>query len=128
VIGVNGVGIFLGNNDTSSHAFARHVDHIVSLVGPAHAAIALDYVFDRAELEAYRASLRGTFPAGLGYELDCDFVAPAQLVGIVQVLLDLGYSRADLESILGGNLLRLARSTWSTQSVAGVKRRPETSS
>lgn len=128
VVGVNGVGIFLGNNDTSDHAFARHIDHIVSLVGAAHAAIALDYVFDRGELEAYRTSLRGTFPPGLGYELECDFVAPRQLVGIVQVLLDWGYSRSDLEAILGGNLLRVARGTWGAQSAGSADRRPQTSS
>lgn len=34
VIGINGIGPFLGNNDNSSETFARHVDYVVQLVGP----------------------------------------------------------------------------------------------
>ena len=112
VVGINGVGIFLGRNDISDEAYARHVDHVVQLVGPAHVAVALDYVFDTAELETYTAQMKATFPPGLGYELGPRFVAPEQLEGIVAVLQRWGYSDADLAALLGGNLLRLARAVW----------------
>ncbi len=112
VVGINGVGIFLGHNDISSATYARHVDHVVQLVGPAHAAIALDYVFDMAELDEYMQKMKHTFPPGLGYELGARFVPPEQLEEIVATLQGWGYGDDDLRAILGGNLLRLARSVW----------------
>jgi len=112
VVGINGVGIFLGKNDISSETYARHVDHVVQLVGPAHVSIALDYVFDMRELEEHLEKMKGTFPPGLGYELGARFVPPEQLEEIVVTLQGWGYSDADLTALLGGNLLRLAKQVW----------------
>lgn len=112
VVGVNGVGIFLGRNDTSSAAMVRHIEHLLALVGPRHVAIGLDYVFDLAEVERYMQTMRHTFPAGMGYELGARFMAPEQLVEVVQLLLDRGCSTDDLRAVLGGNLMRLAREVW----------------
>jgi membrane dipeptidase len=112
VVGINGVGIFLGRNDIASETYARHVDHVVQLVGPTHVAVALDYVFDLNELEEQVQKMRATFPPGLGYELGARFVAPEQLEQIVGVLQGWGYRDEDLAALLGGNLLRLARTVW----------------
>ena len=112
VVGINGVGIFLGKNDVTSEAYARHVDHVVQLVGPAHASIALDYVFDPGELEDYMRTMRHTFPPGLGYELGARFVPPEQIEEIVATLQSWGYTDDNLRAILGGNLMRLAGSVW----------------
>jgi membrane dipeptidase len=112
LVGINGVGIFLGKNDVSSEAYARHVDHVVQLVGPQHVSIALDYVFDTAELTAYVEAMKSTFPSGMGYELDAQFVQPEQLEEIVSVLQGWGYRDEDLRAVLGGNLIRLAREVW----------------
>ena len=112
VVGINGVGIFLGRNDISSQTYARHVDHVVQLVGPHHVSLALDYVFDTHELEEYTRSMQATFPPGLGYELGARFVAPEQLEEIVQTLQGWGYRDEDLKAVPGGNLLRLARTVW----------------
>ena len=112
VVGINGVGIFLGKNDISSETYARHVDHVVQLVGPAHVSIALDYVFDMSELEEHLEKMKGTFPPGLGYEMGARFVPPEQLEEIVVTLQGWGYSDADLTALLGGNLFRLAKQVW----------------
>jgi membrane dipeptidase len=112
VVGINGVGIFLGKNDISSETYARHVDHVVQLVGPAHVSIALDYVFDTRELEEHLEKMKGTFPPGLGYEMKARFVPPEQLEEIVVTLQGWGYLDADLTALLGGNLLRLAKQVW----------------
>jgi membrane dipeptidase len=112
VVGINGVGIFLGKNDISSETYARHVDHVVQLVGSAHVSIALDYVFDLSELEEHVEKMKGTFPPGLGYELGARFVPPEQLEEIVVTLQGWGYSDTDLTALLGGNLLRLAKQVW----------------
>ena len=118
VVGINGVGIFLGHNDISSATYARHVDHVVQLVGPAHASIALDYVFDSAELDEYTRTMQHTFPPGLGYELGARFVPPEQIEEIVATLQGWGYADKDLKAILGGNLMRLARTVWRPAVVA----------
>src|SRR4029077_231744 len=88
VIGINGVGLFLGTNDVRAETVARHIDHVVQLVGADHAALGLDYVFDRDELQSYVAAN----PAMFGEDssaLDegvCDFVAPEQIPQIVEEL------------------------------------------
>jgi membrane dipeptidase len=116
VVGINGVGNFLGqhegHDDIRSETYARHVDHVVQLVGPQHVSIALDYVFDMSELEAYLQKMRASFPPELGYGLSPAFVAPEQLPEIVQTLLNWGYGEGALRDILGGNLMRLARQVW----------------
>lgn len=112
VVGINGIGSFLGKNDNSSETFARHVDHVVQLVGPQHVALGLDYVFDTQELDDYVSKMSHTFPAEFGYEKGVRMVAPEQLENIIQILLGWRYSDADLQAILGGNLMRLAREVW----------------
>ena len=112
VVGINGIGSFLGKNDNSSETFARHVDHVAQLVGAQHVALGLDYVFDTQELDDYVAKMAHTFPAELGYEKGVRMVAPEQLEAIVQTLQKLGYSDIDLRAVLGGNLVRLARTVW----------------
>ena len=114
VVGINGIGSFLGQNDNRSETFARHIDHVVQLVGAQHAALGLDYVFDSQEMDDYLARMAHTFPAELGYEKGVRMVAPEQLEGIVQVLQKWGYRNADLQAVLGGNLMRLARTVWKT--------------
>jgi membrane dipeptidase len=112
VVGINGIGPFLGDNDNRSATFARHVDHAVQLVGPQHVALGLDYVFDAQEMNDYLQTMRATFPAGLGYDGDMRMVAPEQLEEIVATLQGWGYRDEDLQAVLGSNLMRLARSVW----------------
>ena len=112
VVGINGIGIFLGNNDASTEAYVRHVDHAVQTIGPEHVALGLDYVFDRQELDEYVVKMRHTFPAGFGYEAGIRMVAPEQLTAIVETLLARGYSENNLREILGGNWMRVARQSW----------------
>lgn len=112
VIGINGVSAFLGNNDISSTNVVRHLDHMVSLVGPEHVGLGLDYVFDRSELTAALEEMRHTFPDDPAYKETPQFVAPEQLLEIVVLLRRLGYERSALEKILGGNHRRIAETCW----------------
>jgi membrane dipeptidase len=114
VIGINGIGQFLGRNDTRSETVARHIDHVVRLVGADHVAIGLDYVFDQEELQSYVKANPGMFgdDARSLAETGCPCVAPEQLPQIVAALADLGHSDSDLRKILGLNLLRVARAIW----------------
>lgn len=114
VIGINGVGAFLGSNDTRSETVARNVDYVARLAGIDHVALGLDYVFDNDELLEYlkaRPQMFGEDAATL-QQYACDFVAPEQIPEVVQCLISMGYADSDIERILGLNLLRVARAVW----------------
>jgi membrane dipeptidase len=112
VIGVNGFGDFLGGAGDLVEAMASHVDHVVQLVGPEHVGIGLDYVFDTVELENYLAARCDLFPPGLGYHSGPRMVVPEDVARLVEILLGWGYSTGDLQLILGGNWMRVARQVW----------------
>lgn len=114
VICLNGIGIFLGNNDTRTETYFRHMDHVVQLIGAEHVGIGLDYVFDTGELDDLVAAMGDTFPASLGYQVDRGFkcVSPQQIEPLVELQLRAGYSEADIRKILGTNLLRVAETVW----------------
>ncbi len=112
VVCLNGIGIFLGNNDNSTETFVRHLDYAVQLIGAQHVGLGLDYVFDQQELDDFLAKMKGTFPAGMGYDAGIRMVAPEQIEAIVERLIGMGYTEVDLQAILGQNLLRVARAVW----------------
>ena len=113
VIGINGVGIFLGDNDTRSQTVARNMDYVAKLAGIDHVAIGLDYVYDTEELEAYLRARPQLFGNGhRGSTESPAFVAPEQIPEIARCLGAMGYVQSDLEKIMGLNLLRVARAVW----------------
>jgi membrane dipeptidase len=114
VIGINGVGIFLGDNDASTKSIVRAIDYAVQLVGQEHVGLGLDYVFDQAELSDFIEANATTFPSGYGYTENgpVQFARPAQLPEVTSALMGLGYSRAAIEGILGGNFFRVASQVW----------------
>src|SRR3546814_17186333 len=42
VVGINGIGLFLG--DTRTETMAAHVDHVAQMVGPRHVGLGLDFL------------------------------------------------------------------------------------
>jgi membrane dipeptidase len=114
VIGINGVGIFLGSNDASTESLVRAIDYAVQLVGPEHVGVGLDFVFDRAELSAFIEASATTFPSGYGYTENgpVQFVSPAQLSEVTSYLIGRGYPKGAIEGILGGNFSRVASQVW----------------
>ncbi len=111
VIGINGVGIFLGDNDISVAAMARHIDYAVELVGPQHVGIGTDYVFDSDDLDAELANSQ-IFPASYRSGPQVDFFPPEQLARLEAELARRGYPAGDIAAIMGGNFLRVARQVW----------------
>lgn len=112
VIGVNGIGMFLGENDNRSATVARHVDYIAQLVGIDHVGLGLDYVFDSQELDDYLKANPTLFPPEEGYAAGLGMVAPEQLPEIAAELVRMGYGVGDVRKVLGGNFRRVARATW----------------
>lgn len=111
VIGINGFGPFLGQNDASTETFVRHVEYALDLVGDDHVGIALDYVFDRDEFDQLVATDPATFPPAY-YAGGAQMVEPWRLPEIARLLLARGHSAETLGKLFGGNHLRIAREVW----------------
>lgn len=111
VIGVNGIGLFLGDNDSRTETWFSHLDHMVQLVGPDHVGLGLDYVFDMSEIDAFHKSRPDLFPA-TGHSPTFQSVEPERIPFLAQAMLDHGYSNESIMKILGGNYLRLATAVW----------------
>jgi membrane dipeptidase len=116
VIALNGVGIFLGQNDVRVETLVTHIDHVVQLVGPGHVGLGLDTVFDPAAMDAALASSSDIWPDGLGYRPGIAFMQPDELPYLSDALLRRGYTEPAVRGILGENLLRVARSVWPASS------------
>ncbi len=114
VVGINGVGIFLGENDASTAALVRAIEYAVDVVGHEHVGLGLDYVFDQDELNAYLAGNRHTFPPGSGYGdyATHEFASPTQLPEVTEALLRRGHPADAVRAIVGGNFLRVAKQVW----------------
>jgi membrane dipeptidase len=111
VIGINGIGIFLGNNDVRTDTIVQHVDYVASLVGPEHVGIGLDYVYDQRELQDYVSSHPETYPPDQ-YPAGIRMIGPEQIPDIAARLLERGYAVSDVRKILGENHLRVAGQVW----------------
>lgn len=112
VVGINGIGIFLGENDNSTETMVRHIDYAVQLLGDEHVGISLDYCFDSTELDEYLANNPAMFPPALGYDRGLQMVEPERLPALIEALLARGYGSQSLSRILGGNFLRVAKHVW----------------
>lgn len=112
VIGINGIGIFLGNNDSSVSTFADHVEHALARVGEDHVGVALDYVFDDQEVAQFAAANPAMFPSDAGYGAGMAMIAPWQFDAILEELLGRGLGQETLKKLLGGNHLRIATEVW----------------
>jgi membrane dipeptidase len=112
VVNLNGIGIFLGNNDNSTETLLRHIDYAVELIGAEHVGLGLDYVFDQAELDEYVRSRPDIYPPEKGYGAGIAMIEPERFPVIAEALLRKGYSETDVQGIMGHNNLRVAKRVW----------------
>ncbi|MBB4685736.1 dipeptidase [Amycolatopsis jiangsuensis] len=110
VVGIDGVGIFLGDNDASTEALVRHLDHAVELVGWEHVGLGLDFCFGSADAEL--AENPDLFPSSYAQWDRMEFIEPERLPAITAALAGRGYAPEAVHGILGGNFLRVAENVW----------------
>jgi membrane dipeptidase len=111
VIGINGFGPFMGPNDARTITYVEHLEYALALLGDDHVGIALDYVFDPAELDGLVASDPVAFPPKY-YATGANMVEPWRLPEIAQCLIDRGHSIDTLRKVFGANHLRIATQVW----------------
>jgi membrane dipeptidase len=113
VVGVNGVGIFLGDPAARTETVFRHIDYWVELIGPDHVGVALDFVSDIATLtNLVREKSSDKYPPGQNYDQDLSFAAPEQMPELAEAMLRHGYADDHVRGVLGGNWLRVATQVW----------------
>ncbi len=114
VIGINGMGIFLGDNDISTARILRHICYISELVGAEHVGLGFDYSPQLdIDVTAILATRPDFWPPGQNYDtLDIKHAGPSQLVDIAEALIEVGFNTSEIEGILGKNFYRVAAIVW----------------
>jgi membrane dipeptidase len=123
VIGINGVGIFLGHNDPAEcaervEAMANHIEYGVELVGIEHIGIGSDYSFDAADFNDMLMQDPGAFSDAYTKRGPLQWVPPEDLLGLSELpgldelLARRGFSESDRAAVFGGNFARVAVRVW----------------
>ena len=136
VIGINGVGIFLGSNHADGRAariaaMADHLAYGADLVGIEHVGIGSDYSFDADQFNAEIAAAPENFSEDYTRWGPLQWVPPEDLLGLHiaspgkdtndskspipsldDVLADRGFTESDRAAIFRGNFARAARAVW----------------
>jgi membrane dipeptidase len=112
VVGICGVGIFVGPNEIGADAIVRHIDHAVQLVGPEHVGIGTDYAFDLEDLQRELEQSPHLFPEAYTRWGPIKFASPEDFSAVPAALRELGYPDGAVAAIVGGNFRRIAESTW----------------
>ena len=114
VIGLNGMGIFLGDNDISVDTMLKHVRYVSDLVGTEHIGFGFDYspAVD-VDIGVILRSRPDYWPAGQQYDTKgIKHAGPELLPPLIDALADSGFTDADIRGFLGENFLRVATAAW----------------
>lgn len=112
VVGINGVGIFLGDPEAKSESLFRAVDYAVGVIGPEHVGLGLDYVVNQAELDGWLKDNPEVYPLQEGYGAGMAIAGPRQIAELLELLRDAGYSEHDVRGIAGENFMRVVSAVW----------------
>ncbi|MFB7721850.1 dipeptidase [Nocardia sp. NPDC056100] len=123
VIGINGVGIFLGRNAPGERAerveaMADHIVYGAELVGIEHIGFSSDFSFDGDDFNAEVAANPEVFSAEftrwgpLQWTPPEDLLGESDVPGLDEVLANRGLSAAERAAVFHGNFARIAGQVW----------------
>ena len=114
VIGLNGLAIFVGDNDTSSESLMVHLLRLIDLAGPAHVGLGLDYTPDvTVDLGAILRARPDYWPAGQQYGTpSIGHSGPSKIPDLVKGMQAHGFSESEIAGVLGENFKRIAKESW----------------
>lgn len=110
VIGLSGIGPFLGTSVNLVERLLRQLRYVIDLVGAEHVGLGLDYVFDRTELDEYVRLNPTLSPPGVAGSLA--MVEPESMGAIAEGLARNHLTDAQIRGVLGENWLRIATRVW----------------
>ncbi|BBA85795.1 dipeptidase [Mycobacterium pseudoshottsii] len=109
VIGITGVGIFLGPNTPTLDAMTRHLEYAVDLVGIDHVGISSDFSFDLADFYDELARNPDLFDESYTRWGPIQWMAPETLLTLGAHLADRGWADDHINAVLGANFYRVAQ-------------------
>ncbi len=115
VVGINGVNIFLGEEEATPGGVARHAAYVAELTAPQHVGLTLDYAPSPdggdgiAEMILQDASF---WPPEEGYDSSVSCLDIRRLPAVAEELAAIGFNESELAGILGGNFRRIADAVW----------------
>ena len=118
VVCVSGVSFFLGNTSPTAQDVARHAAYVANLVGVEHVGIGLDISFPQADLnddppDNYEPSYWWPKSAGYDRAILRATYTPIETWNVLgQALQDTGMSASEAQSVMGGNMVRVAQQVW----------------
>ncbi|ORW96601.1 membrane dipeptidase [Mycobacterium sp. IEC1808] len=112
VIGITGVGIFLGPNTPTLEAMTRHLEYAVELVGIDHVGVSTDFSFDFADFVDEVVRNPHLFDDSYTRWGPIQWMPPETFLGLEDHLRGRGWSVADIHAVLGGNFRRVAGQIW----------------
>lgn len=111
VIGVNGLGLLLGDPEAKIEKFVEHIDYIKNRVGAQHVALGLDCLYFSDKFPKFLQSQKITHPQAYATQTIAattwKYIEPEDLTAIVDLMLRKNYSTQEISAILGGNIMRL---------------------
>jgi membrane dipeptidase len=112
VVGITGVGIFLGPNTPSLEAMTRHLEYAVDLVGIDHVGVSTDFSFDYADFVEEVTRNPHLFDDNYTRWGTIQWMPPETLLTLGEHLTRRGWSTADVQAVMGGNFYRVAECAW----------------
>lgn len=114
VIGINGMGIFLGNNVDDNSTILRHINYLSDLIGPEHIGLGFDYSpdigIDVGDILRGRPDF---WPPGNLYDTrGIKHAGPPQCEALCLLLQKNGYDDDQIRGIFGENFKRVAQESW----------------
>ncbi len=114
VIGITGVGIFLGPNTPTLDALIRHIETAVDLVGIDHVGVSTDYSFEYQDFLTELAGNPALFDESYTRWGPIEWMAPEVLLTLAGALTARGWTATHIEAVLNGNFRRVAQQVWPT--------------
>ena len=112
VVGLSGIGPFLGSSANLIERLLQQLHYAIDLIGAEHVGLGLDYVFDRAELDACVRANPALFPPATDITGGMAMVAPEAFDAIAEGLARRNLTDDQIRGVLGENWLRVASRVW----------------
>lgn len=112
VVGITGVGIFLGPNTPTLDAMTRHLEYAVDLIGVEHVGISTDFSFDSADFVDELRRNPHLFDDSYTRWGPIQWMPPEKFLTLGEHLRGRGWRAGDINAVLGGNFYRVAQTAW----------------
>ena len=114
VVGLNGLAIFAGDNDSSSETLLRHLFRLIDIAGPAHVGLGFDYTPDvSVDIGSILRARPDYWPAGQQYDtVNIGHSGPSKIPDLVNGMQARGIPEKEIRGILGENFARVAFESW----------------